>query len=326
MDSPVNTQLEALLHQIQLLMPASGPHSSSSEVQRVFKNICKLIFDDEAYRLLWDEHTLSQLDWLFQVKPPEPNMFGDQVAEIRERRKQAQRVNDLFFKVLNPEFSVEKVFDALTALTPAESPLLDVLKSSGRLEAIREIDSPPSNKISTFLDFLREDIGFDIANEESVKGCLEAIKAREGIGVVKTLLVRSDGESALTLSLQIQVQPGSGQVHQLVHSREDFGAVFNRVRLALIGQGFLRESDDILCTLELTEPEYVGTSLALSAAVGMYGAARGMVIDPYTSFTGDVNFDRGRWRVQAIRGLSTKNEGSSPCRMPSPLHPFAEYE
>jgi ribonuclease HIII len=204
----------------------------------------------------------------------------------------------------------------LTALTPAESPLLDVLKSSGRLEAIREIDSPPSNKISTFLDFLREDIGFDIANEESVKGCLEAIKAREGIGVVKTLLVRSDGESALTLSLQIQVQPGSGQVHQLVHSREDFGAVFNRVRLALIGQGFLRESDDILCTLELTEPEYVGTSLALSAAVGMYGAARGMVIDPYTSFTGDVNFDRGRWRVQAIRGLSKKMKAArlAGCR------------
>ena len=306
MDSPVNTQLEALLHQIQLLMPASGPHSSSSEVQRVFKNICKLIFDDEAYRLLWDEHTLSQLDWLFQVKPPEPNMFGDQVAEIRERRKQAQRVNNLFFKVLNPEFSVEKVFDALTALTPAESPLLDVLKSSGRLEAIREIDSPPSNKISTFLDFLREDFGFDIANEESVKGCLEAIKAREGIGVVKTLLVRSDGESALTLSLQIQVQPGNGQVHHLVRGRKDFEDVFNRVRLALIGQGFLPESQDILYTLELTEPEYLGTSIALAAAVGMYGAARGMVIDPYTAFTGDVNLDRGRWRVRAVRGLPQK--------------------
>ena len=281
MDSTVNTQLEALLHQIQLLVPASGLHSPSSEVQRVFNNICKLVFDNEALKLIWDEHTLARLDLLFQVKPPEPKMFGDQVAQISERRKQTQCVNDLFFKVLNPEFSVEKVFNALTALTPAESPLLDVLKSSGRLEAIRELDISPSDKISTFLDFLREDIGLDIANEESVKGCLEALKAREGVGIVNSLLVRSDGQGALMLSLQIQVQPGSGHVHHLVDCQKDFEDVFNRVRLALIGQGFLRESDDILYTLDLTDPEYVGTSLGLAAAVGMYGAARRMVIDPY---------------------------------------------
>ena len=306
MDSIVKTKIKTLLYQIQLLMPASGSQSPSSEVQRLFKNICKLIFDDKAYSLLWDEPILSQLDWLFQVKPPEPTMFGDQVAEIRERRKQAQHVNDLFFRILNSEFSAEKVFKTLIILSPAEALLLHTLESSGRLEAIREMDGPPSDKISTFLDFLREDIGFDIANMESVKGCLEALKAREGIGIVNTLLVRSDSQSALMLSLQMQVQPGSGQVHQLVHSREDFGAVFNRVRLALIGQGFLRESDDILCTLDLTEPEYLGTSLGLATAVGIYGAARKMVTDPYTSFTGDVNFDQGRWRVQAVRGVPQK--------------------
>lgn len=306
MDSTVKTQLEALLHQVQLLMPAFEHHSSSSEVQRLFKAICKLIFDGEAYKLLWDEYTLAQLDLLFQVKPPELTIFGNQVAEIRKRRDQAKLMNDFFFRILNPDVSIEKVFEALQAIPPTDLSLLNILKSCGRLETIREFDSLPSDKISTFLDFLREDINLDIASQEPVKGCLEAIKAREGIGVVKTLLVRSDGKSALTLSLQIQVQPGNGQVHHLVHSRKDFEDVFNRVRLALIGQGFLRESDDILYTLDLTEPEYVGTSLGLAAAVGMYGAARRMVIDPYTSFTGDVNFDRGCWRVQGVRGIPQK--------------------
>jgi ribonuclease HIII len=310
------TQVKTLLHQIQLLVPVSGVYAPSSEVQRIFSIICKLIFDNKAYRLLWDEHTLSQLDWLFQVKPPESTLFGDQVDQISERRKQTQCVNDLFFKILNPDFSIEKVFNALTALTTAESPLLDVLKSSGRLEAIRELDISPSDKISTFLDFLREDIGLDIANDESVNGCLEALKAREGIGIVNTLLVRSDSQSALMVPLEIQVQHGKGQVHQLVPACQDFGAVFNRVRLALIGQGFLRESDDILYTLELTEPKYIGTSIALPAAVAIYGATRKIVIDPYTAFTGDINLDRGHWRIQGVKGLPEKMEAArlAGCR------------
>jgi ribonuclease HIII len=316
MDSIVKTKIKTLLYQIQLLMPASGSQSPSSEVQRLFKNICKLIFDDKAYSLLWDEPILSQLDWLFQVKPPEPTMFGDQVAEIRERRKQAQHVNDLFFRILNSEFSAEKVFKTLIILSPAEALLLHTLESSGRLEAIREMDGPPSDKISTFLDFLREDIGFDIANMESVKGCLEALKAREGVGIVNSLLVRSDGQGALMLSLQIQVQPGIGHVHHLVDRQKDFEAVFDRVRHALIGQVFLRESDDILYTLELTEPQYTGTSIALAAAVGIYGAARKIVIDPYTAFTGDINWDRGHWRIQGVKGLPEKMEAArlAGCR------------
>lgn len=316
MDNTVMKQLEGLLHRMQFLMPRMEEPGSSSDLQNVYKNICKLVFDEEAYRWLWDENTLSQVDRLFQVRPPEQTIFGNQVAEIRKRRDQARLVNDFFFRVLNPDVSIEKVFEALKAIFQADPSLINILKSSGRLETIREVDSLPSDKIFTFLEFLREDIGLDIANQGPVKGCLEAIKTREGIGIVKTLLVKSDGQSALLLSLQIQVQRGSGQVHQLVHSREDFGAVFNRARLALVGRGFLRESDDILCTLELTEPEYVGTSLGLAAAVGMYGAARKIAIDPYTSFTGDVNIDRGGWRVQAVRGLPQKIEAArlAGCR------------
>lgn len=306
MDTRVIPRLKSLLHQVQLLMPHLGEPNPSSELQYMFKNVCKLVFDEGVYRELWDEHVLSQLNRLFEIKPPDLNMFGSQVTEIKKRSHQSRLANDFFFNILNPEISVEKLFETLVALSPTDPSFLNILKSSGHLEAIRELDISPSDKIFTFLDFLREDIGLDITNEESVKGCLEALKAKEGIGIVNTLLVRLDGKSALMLPLQIQVQPGSGQVHQLVHARDDFGAVFNRARLALSSRGFLRESDNILCTLELTEPEYLGTSIGLAAAVGMYGAARGMAIDPYTAFTGDINFDKGRWKIKGVSALPQK--------------------
>lgn len=306
MDNRVITRLRALLHQVQLLTSRSDESSSSSELQHEFKNVCRLVFDDEAHRGLWDEHILSQLNRLFEIKRPDLTMFGSQVNEIHERWHQSRLVNDFFFRILNPDVSVEKVFEALEAISSAASPLLDILKSSGRLETIRDDDSLPSDKIFTFLDFLREDGGLNILNKDSVKGCLDALKAQEGIGVVNTLLVSSDGQCALMLSLQIQVQPGSGHVHHLVDRQKDFEAVFDRVRHALIGQVFLRESDDILYTLELTEPQYTGTSIALAAAVGIYGAARKIVIDPYTAFTGDINWDRGHWRIQGVKGLPEK--------------------
>lgn len=305
MDSTVKTQLEGLLRQIQLLMPAS--ERSSTELNRIFKAICNLVFDKAAYHWLWDEPVLSQLDWLFQLKSPEPTMFGAQMTEIRERVELSRKANDLFFRILNPDCSAESVIEALGALSSTDPSLLPTLKSSGRLETIREVDTLPSGKISTFLDFLSEDIGLNLTNREPIDGCLEALRAREGAGVVNTLLVRTSGESALVMPLQIKVQSGNGQVHHLVHGRKDFEAALKRARLALLGQAFLKNSDDIICTLDLTQPEYLGTSIGLGAAVGMYGATRRMVIDPYTAFTGDINLDREQhWRIKSVSGLPQK--------------------
>ena len=316
MDRTIKTELETLLRQIQFLILASSQPSPSSEPQRVYNNICKLVFDEQTYRGLWDEPILSQLNWLFQVKPPEPTIFGGQVAELGQRAQQVQRVNDFFFQILNWDASVEKVYEVLRAISLTEPSLLCCLKSSDRLVGIREADASPSEKIAAFLDFLREDASLNLANQEPVKRCLEAFKAREGTGVVNALLVTSSGEGALVVPLQIKVQPGSGQVHCIVHGRGDFEATLKRARLALLNQGFLRESDDIVCTLELTEPEYLGTSIGLAAAVGMHGAARGIAIDPYTAFTGDISLDRGHWRVQGVSGLPQKLEAArlSGCR------------
>jgi hypothetical protein len=128
--------------------------------------------------------------------------------ELQQRSQQVQRVNNFFFQVLNRSASAEAVYEALAAFSLTETSLLHYLGSSNRLETIREADDPPSEKIVAFLAALQEDERLDLANQESVKGCLEALKAREGAGIVNALLVKSNSESALVIPLQIKVQTG----------------------------------------------------------------------------------------------------------------------
>ena len=178
------------------------------------------------------------------------------MAELQQRFQEVQRVNNLFFQVLNRSTSAEAVYEALATLSLTEESLLYYLGSSNRLETIRETDDPPSEKIVAFLAALREDAGLGLANQESVKGCLEALKAWEGAGKVNALLVKSNSESALVIPLQIKVQTGDGRVYLVVDGCEDFKATLERVRVALLGQRFLRDSDDVVCTLKLTESNY----------------------------------------------------------------------
>jgi hypothetical protein len=215
-------------------------------------------------------------------------------------------VHGFFFQILHRDTSIDMVYETLMTLFLVESALLHRLKSSNRLEIIREVDRPPSDKIAAFLTVLQEDAGLDLVGQASIKGCLEAIKDREGAGVVNALLVNTECEIGLVIPLHIKVQPGNGQVHLAVNGHGDFEATLKRVRLALLDQGFLRDADDVICTLELTESNYRGTSIGLAAALGMYGAARGMIIDPYTAFTGDINMDRGQWQVKGVSGLPQK--------------------
>jgi ribonuclease HIII len=313
MDSTAKTRLGVLLCQAQLLMPSSSQPGPSAELQDVFNSICRLVFDERIYRELWDEPILSLLSWLFQVKPPALAVFGDEVAELGQRIQHVRRMNDFFFQILNREATIEMVCEGLATLSPAEPALRDHLRSSDRLQAIRETEAPPSERISAFLDTVSEDLGLDLASQESVKGCLDALKAREGAGVVNALLVKTRDEGELVIALHIKVQPGNGRIHTAISGRDDFEATLGRARLALLARGFLRESDDIICTLDLTEPQYLGTSIGLAAAVGMYGAARGIAIDPYTAFTGDINLDRGYWRVRGVAGLAQKLEAARRC-------------
>jgi ribonuclease HIII len=265
-----------------------------------------LTFHEQAYQWLWDEPILNQLNWLFEINPPKASTFGDELSELRRRADEARLVNDLFFRILDRDASVEKLCNALQAISPADPSLVLRLKSANRLEPIRKMDISPSEKIAGFMDFLREDFGLDLSKIESISGCLQALKIREGVGAVNTLLVKTSGEAGLVVPLQIMLQPGSGQVYPAINVSDEFRVAIERARLAVVKHGFLNQLDGVIFSLDLTEPEYRGPSICLAAAVGMYATARRMIIDPYTAFTGDIILDRGHWFVRRVSGLTQK--------------------
>ena len=111
----------------------------------------------------------------------------------------------------------------------------------------------------------------------------------------------------------IKLQPGNGQVRKLIDSQVDFQVAIERARLALVDYQFLKVSDDVLYLSNLTDPQYYGSSIGLAAAVGMYGAAKKISIDPYTAFTGDINQGKDGWVVQGVSGLSQKLDAARRC-------------
>jgi len=69
---------------------------------------------------------------------------------------------------------------------------------------------------------------------------------------------------------------------------------------------FLATTLDVTYSLDLTDPEYTGSSIGLAAAAAMFTAQRKVAIDPYTAFTGDVNLEQDEWKVKSITGLTHK--------------------
>src|SRR5574341_248809 len=312
MDNSKLLRLRQLLLHARVCSLSSGTLESDQELRRTFNSICKQLFDEQVYRDLWDEPILNEIMWLFGVITPEPSKFGRQVAEISERAQQVRLVNDFFFQVLYLESSAEQVSQAMASVGVTNALVLDPSKVSDRLAAIRQSEVPHSKKIAVFLDFLKDSLDLTIGSLEPIRQCLQALTEREGIGKVNALLVKATGDDALVIPLMIKIQPGSGQSYHAVAGREDFKGAVERARLAMLEKGFLRYSHDIVYTLDLTESQYTGPSISLPAAVGMYGSARGIVIEPFTTFTGDIKLHReGNWRVEAITGLLPKLEAAS---------------
>ena len=312
MATSIVNRLKGLLCQAQFGASDLDSAGSPAIPQDLFNTVCKAVFANNTYLQLWDEPVLSQLDWLFAVKPVEPTVHGEKLKKLQQRTQLVHAVNNFFFRVLDRESSAEEVFDSLKLFYPTDSSLLNHLKSSDCLKIIRE-KNQPSEKISTLLSHLEEKANIDLINEEPVKQCLEALKARERPGVAWALLINTNGEGALGLPLMITLETGNGQVRKLFDSQDDFHSAIERARFALAGQGFLKTSDDVLYSSILTDPQYHGSSIGLAAAVSMYGAARGIAIDPYTAFTGDINTGQDGWIVQGVSGLPQKLNAAHRC-------------
>ena len=83
-----------------------------------------------------------------------------------------------------------------------------------------------------FLEILKNDFNLDLTEKDSIKGVLESFKSRETVGKVNALLVKGTAK-AITVSLHIKLQPGTGQVSCQIKGSEDFRDAVDRAQSAM---------------------------------------------------------------------------------------------
>lgn len=296
------TQLDRWLSRVQLLDP---PYRDSEEGKQVFQEICKLVFEEQLYASLWCEPTLNQLAYLFQTEKPDEELFGAELEELCKRTLEVQEVNNFFFGILDPTTTVHELCLLLSKVHRVTEEFCNQLDSSDRLQEIRNQEGSSSEKVGGFLEFMKDDLGLDLTERESVKGALTSLKGLEAVGKVNALLVKGNGK-AISVPLHVKIQSGAGQVECRVKGSEGFREAVERAQSAMRDSGFLSGSEHILYSLEFTDMQYQGSSLGLAAAVGTYDAKQNVASDPYTAFTGEINLVGQDWVIKPVSSIGQK--------------------
>ncbi|MFW6116462.1 MAG: ribonuclease HIII [bacterium] len=296
------------------LASASG---DDGPARTLANDIFKIVFRDQAYADIWDERVLLGLRQLMLAHPPNEAAYGQDIQAIRQRTERVCAIHDALYGILDPETRVEVAVDRLTECAPLSEHAKQRLQVESNLGELRATLEAPSEKLYTFLDHLAgAEQGASLPWFPEFRGCIEAIQERQGPGTVNALLVHRQTNTGIVLAVTAGVQHGSGQVRAITLAAATFASAVERARLALVSKSFLPASHDVLVTADLTEAEYSGGSVALAAAIAMYGSAGGCYVDPYTAFTGDINFRDGEWFVQSVESIAEKIEAArqAGCR------------
>jgi hypothetical protein len=188
-DSVPISRVESLLRRAEVLLHDWDESLSVQQLHDVYSTICELVLDAQFIEALWHEPVLSQLNRLFDIKPPSSSTFGHLLESLEKRGELASRINDLFFSVLNNRDSAEDVYRALSLVCKTDQSFIPRLAVSGVLDKVRASDETPSAKLTTFFESLRDDLGTNLLEDSAVKHCLASLRQREGIGRVNALLV-----------------------------------------------------------------------------------------------------------------------------------------
>ena len=310
-------RLKGLLREAFILLPAFNNRQETQPLDELFNNICRLLFTDDFYLHLWDEGALYQLVEFFKAKTPNPTVYGERLTKLSERKNFVQQTNEFFFSILSHEFPMEEVVNRVSALTKIDEAAFLKLKASGHLQDIRASKSPASEKIEAFIEHLINDMGVNFREaEDGLRQVLASIKAQETPGRANALLVNTSSNAGILIPLSTRLQLGKGEVHCLISSGGDFKTAIDRARHLLLSNGFLNRMDDVDYSLDITEASYSGDSIGLAAAIAMYGAATKQSIDPYTSFTGNINLEGNQYKITPVKGISQKLDAAilNGCR------------
>ena len=299
-------RLKKVLREASLLLSFQRDEKKA-ELDECFNNACQILFDNDFYQNLWDESVLLQLDRLFQFKRPLERVYGQQLKVIAERTMTVKRINDLFFITLTNEVLPEEVCDKLIVVTHVDEAALLKIKAFNRLQEIRSSKYSTSEKLDAFVEHLINDIGVNFGEkEQDIRQVIASIRVQETPGRINALLISTTSNAGTLVPLSIQLRDGSGEIDCLVCGSEDFKSAINRAKLAMVSNNYLRKTDDVTYSLDLTEAEYSGNSIGLAAAIGMYTAAANQAIDPYTAFTGNINLEGSHYRITSVEGIKAK--------------------
>ena len=142
-------------------------------------------------------------------------------------------------------------------------------------------------KIRQVLNLLAEELASDgqtwLADADK---CHEAFCDREGPGNVNALVVLEGGDEGIVLPVDV-----------LEAATDEFVAAVKRARHAMINDRFIADSQTVVLDADLSDASYSRASIALGAAVAMYGSRVELPIDPYTAFTGDIKLEDNSWHV-----------------------------
>jgi len=309
--------LKRLLREALILPPTFAKGQEVQQVDEHFQDICRLVFTDDYYLHIWDEGALNQLLEFFKVKSPKQTVYGDCLAKLSERKTFVQKANELFFSIISKEFPIEEVCKRLSTFTKIDESASLKLQASNHFQDIRVTKFPASEKIEAFIEHLIQDIGVNFGKvEEDLRQVITSMKTQEAPGRVNALMVNAQSNVGILVPLSIRLQHGRGEVNCLVSGSDDFKTAIDRARHSLLSNGFLSSTDDVVYSLDITEANYSGDSIALAAAIAMYAAATNQPVDPYTTFTGDINLDGNRYKIASIKGIRPKLDAAlqNGCR------------
>jgi ribonuclease HIII len=296
------TRLDWLLNQIQLL---DRPYQESSEGTEIYQEICDLVFEDKLYARIWSEPILNHLEQLFQTETPDEETFGTALEDMRQQTVVVREINDCFFGIIDANTTSQGLCGLLAKLQTLPHDFQGRLERAGQLEEIRNQDECTSEKVESFLEFLKDNLSLDLAAQEPIKGALVSLKSRDVVGKINALLVGRTSK-AIAVPLHIKLRSGTGQVVCQVKSSEDFKDAVGRAQSAMRERGYLSGSEDIFYTLDLTDAHYQGSSLALAAAVAIHDVKQNLATDPYTAFTGDINLVGQDWSIKPVGSVNEK--------------------
>ena len=300
-------RLKKVLREASLLLTSFQRDEKEAELDECFNNACQILFNNDFYQNLWDESVLLQLDRLFQVKRPSEKVYGKQLKVIAERTMTVKQINDLFFLTLTNEVSPEEICDKLAVLAHVDEAALLKIKAFDRIQEIRSSKYSTSEKVDAFIEHLINDIGVSFGERErDVKQVIASIRVQETPGRINALLISTTSNAGTLIPLSIQLRDGSGEIQCLVCGSEDFKSAINRARSAMVSSNYLRKTDDVTYSLDVTEAEYSGNSIGLAASIGMYTAAAKQAIDPYTAFTGNINLEGSHYKITSVEGIKPK--------------------